>query len=192
LEELSETNAMENVRRIYNPVQQDYATFLKTSAETGGEVSLLEVEVAPGGGNGLHYHAEFSEGFEVLEGELGVQVGDKQKVLKPGEKAVVPPDTLHRFYNATSEPVRFLVEVKPGHSGFEDALRIAYGLASDGEVTSDGTPKDFLTLAYIVQISGTKLNGPLAVLQPVFGVLAKIAERRGVDKRLAEKYLRAF
>jgi hypothetical protein len=105
---------------------------------------------------------------------------------------VVEPNTLHRFYSVSEEPALFLVELKPGHPGFENALRIAYGLATDGEVTADGTPKDFLALAYIVQISGTKLSGTLAILQPVFGVMAKIAERRGIDKRLAEKYLQPF
>ena len=37
-------------RRYYHPIQKDYATFLETSEETGGEYSLIEVEVAPGGG----------------------------------------------------------------------------------------------------------------------------------------------
>ena len=36
--------------RIYNPIQKDYATFLETSDETGGEHTLIEIEVAPGGG----------------------------------------------------------------------------------------------------------------------------------------------
>lgn len=35
-------------RRYYHPVQKDYATFLQTSEETGGEHTLIEVEVAPG------------------------------------------------------------------------------------------------------------------------------------------------
>lgn len=38
-------------RRYYHPIQKDYATFLQTSEETGGERTLIEVEVAPGGGN---------------------------------------------------------------------------------------------------------------------------------------------
>ena len=38
-------------RRYYHPFQKDYATFLKTSEETGGEYTLIEVEVASGGGN---------------------------------------------------------------------------------------------------------------------------------------------
>lgn len=43
-------------RRYYNPIQKDYATFLETSEETGGEFTLIEIEVAPGGGTPPHYH----------------------------------------------------------------------------------------------------------------------------------------
>jgi hypothetical protein len=44
---------MENPRRIYNPIQKDYLTFLKTSAETNGAFTLVEVELAPKGGVGF-------------------------------------------------------------------------------------------------------------------------------------------
>lgn len=47
-------------RKIYNPIQQDCVTFLKTSAETDGEYTLVEVELADGGGGGLHYHKTYS------------------------------------------------------------------------------------------------------------------------------------
>jgi hypothetical protein len=104
----------------------------------------------------------------------------------------VPPHTLHRFYNNSGKSVRFLVVVTPGHPGFENALRIAYGLASDDEVYQEGTPKNLLALAYLVQLSGSKLPGVLSLLQPVFGLGAKIAHHRGLDKRLAEKYLQPF
>ena len=42
-------------RKIYNPIQQDQVIFLKTHADTAGEYTLVEVELADGGGVGLHY-----------------------------------------------------------------------------------------------------------------------------------------
>jgi mannose-6-phosphate isomerase-like protein (cupin superfamily) len=119
-------------RRYYHPDQKDYATFLKTSEETGGERTLIEVEVAPGGGTPPHYHKTYQEGFEVLEGELEVHVGGEMRTLRVGEKATVPLDTLHNFHNPTGEPTTFLVEPRPGSEGFEKALKAGYGLASDG------------------------------------------------------------
>ncbi|MBA2715375.1 MAG: hypothetical protein H0U55_17720 [Rubrobacteraceae bacterium] len=61
--------------RYYNPGQKDYAAFLKTSEETGGELTLIEIEVAPGGGTPPHYHKTYDEHFEVLAGALEVLLG---------------------------------------------------------------------------------------------------------------------
>ena len=46
-------------RRYYHPLQRDYATFLETSEETGGDSTLIEIEVAPGGGNAPHFHKTY-------------------------------------------------------------------------------------------------------------------------------------
>ena len=55
---------MEISRRIYNPIQKDPVTFLKTAGETGGEYTLVEVELSSKGGVGLHYHKTYSEKFD--------------------------------------------------------------------------------------------------------------------------------
>src|SRR3712207_5356398 len=84
-------------RRYYHPGQKDYATFLETSEESGGERTLIEIELAPGGGNAPHYHVTYDEHFEVLEGALEVQLGTASRTLQPGEKAVAHKTVLHRF-----------------------------------------------------------------------------------------------
>ena len=62
---------------------------------------LIEVEVAPGGGNTPHYHKTYDEHFEVLEGALEVLVGQETRILRPGQKAVAKKNVLHRFRNTT-------------------------------------------------------------------------------------------
>jgi quercetin dioxygenase-like cupin family protein len=180
--------AIATAREIYNPIQRDRVTFLKTAAETDGELSLLEMEAAPGGGNGLHIHTTYSERFTVIEGELGVQIGKQQHVLRPGETGLVPVGAVHRWYNSSTQPARIYVELRPGHTGFEQALRIAYGLARDGHTNATGMPKNLLHLAVLVQISDIKLVGPMALLTPLFGLLARIARRRGVEADLLARY----
>ena len=105
--------AIATAREIYNPVQRDRVTFLKTADETDGELSLLEMEVAPGGGNGLHIHTTYSERFTVLEGQLGVQIGKQQHVLRPGETGLVPIGAVHRWYNSSTQPARVLWIMTP-------------------------------------------------------------------------------
>jgi quercetin dioxygenase-like cupin family protein len=180
--------AIAAAREIYNPIQRDRVTFLKTAAETGGELTLLELEVAPGGGNGLHIHTTYSERFTVIEGELGVQLGKQQLLLRQGATEIVPAGIVHRWYNASSQPARIYVELRPGHAGMEQALRIAYGLATDGHTNATGMPKNLLHLAVLLQISDIKLVGPLALMSPLFGLLAQIARRRGVEAELITRY----
>jgi quercetin dioxygenase-like cupin family protein len=177
-------------RRYYHPIQKDYATFLKTSGETGGEYTLIEVEVAPGGGNAPHYHLTYDEHFEVIEGTLEVLLGEKTHTLRPGQKAVAPRNTLHCFKNPTGEPTTFLVELRPGSSGFEKALKAGYGLASDGLTFSDGTPKNLYHLAVLLEWSEIRLPGVFTVAEPLFRLLARRARRKGVDRDLESRYCR--
>lgn len=57
-------------RTIYNPLQKDYVRFIKLGNETNGASTLVEVELANGGGVGLHYHKTYAETFTCLEGEV--------------------------------------------------------------------------------------------------------------------------
>jgi quercetin dioxygenase-like cupin family protein len=182
--------AEEGRRRYYNPIEKDYATFLKTSDETGGEYTLIRVEVAPGGGTEPHYHKTYDEHFEVLEGVLEVLVGKETRTLRAGQRAVAQRNTLHGFRNPTEEPTTFLVGLIPGHTGFEKSVRVVYGLASDGRVFSDGTPKNPYHLAVILEWSEIRIPGVMGILEPLFRLLARRARRKGIDKRLEAEYCR--
>jgi mannose-6-phosphate isomerase-like protein (cupin superfamily) len=177
-------------RRYYHTGQKDYATFLETSEETGGERTLIEIEVAPGGGTTPHYHLTYAEHFEVISGALEVIVGGETRTLTAGEKAVAPKNTLHNFHNATDEPTTFLVELRPGSSGFEKALRVAYGLASDGLSNSKGLPKNLYHTALLFEWGEGRLRGIFALLEPLFGLLVRQARRKGIDRELEARYCR--
>jgi mannose-6-phosphate isomerase-like protein (cupin superfamily) len=177
-------------RRYYHPGQKDYATFLQTSEETGGERTLIEIELAPGGGNQPDYHLTYDEHFEVPEGALEVQLGKASRTLRPGEKATAYETVLHHFRNPTEEPARFLVELRPGHSGFEKALKVAYGLAADGLSAANGAPRNPYHLALAFEWGEGRLPGIFAALEPARQLLAKRARRKGIDRELEERYCR--
>lgn len=178
---------VELTRSIYHPIQRDRATFLKTSAETGGEYTLLEIELEPGGGNALHRHTTYSERFTVLDGALGVEVEGQVSILHPGDSALAPVGSSHRFFSVEGSPARFNVELRPGHTGFEQTLRIGYGLAVDGQVDQKGHPSNPLHLAVLLEHSDMALVGPMALLAPLFGLLAGVARRRGVLQGLVAR-----
>jgi hypothetical protein len=110
--------------------------------------------------------------------------------MTAGEKAVAPKNTLHNFHNATDEPTAFLIELRPGSSGFEKALRVAYGLASDGLSNSKGLPKNLYHTALLFEWGEGRMPGVFAILEPVFRLLAKRARRKGIDRELEARYCR--
>ena len=179
-------------RRIHHPGQRDSATFLVTAEESAGRRSLLEIELFPGGGNQLHYHAAFAEHFEVLEGELVVQLGRETTTLRPGERIVDPPGVLHRFANPSAATTRFRVELRPGHAGFEHALRIAYGLAADGLADRKGLPRSLAHTALLVEMSDTRFPGLLSFSGALTRFLARRARERGVERELLARYCPPF
>lgn len=176
-------------RKIYNPVQKDTVNFLKTATETEGESTLVEVELAAGGGVGLHYHKTFSEKFDCLEGELKVQLGRKVHTLLSGETATATPYVNHRFFNTSSRPCRFRVELNPASRGFEQSLQIGYGLARDGEVKKNGFPKAKYVLGWLFEISESNLPGWMSLFEFFLRRQAKMARKLGLDKKLMEKYV---
>lgn len=175
---------LEQPRTVVNHAIKDRATFVQRT-DGRGSPTVLEIELAPGGGNPPHIHTTYDETFTCLRGTLGVKVGGKTLALAPGEKAIAHRGTVHNFFNPTQETVVFRVELTPGHRGFEQSLIIGYGLSNDGLI--DG-PRNLLKLALVLDMGGMKFPGLMSWLGPVFGLLAAYARRRGLEAQLLRKY----
>lgn len=173
-----------------NTVQHDEVTFLRTSAETGGEYTLAHVVAEPGAGVARHYHLASAEHFEILEGVLTVQVAKRTQVLQTGESATVERTAVHRWVNQSSGTVRCLVEITPGAEGFEKGLQILYGLASDGRCWPNGVPRDPLLTAWLMEISDIRLPGLSRPFGPVLRAMAGRVRAQGIDRQLEERYCR--
>ena len=86
---------------------------------TSGEgFSLVEHPIAPRTlGAPMHVHEHEDEYSYVLEGEVGVQIGDEVRYARAGDLVVKPRGIPHAFWNRTDEPARLLEIISPG--GFE-------------------------------------------------------------------------
>lgn len=177
-------------RRIHNPVQKDSATFVETAQESGGAWTLLDVELAPGGGNAPHRHLTYAEHFEVLEGQVAIRLGEDKHLLEAGDRITAPIGSVHCFANLTDHAARFRVMLEPGHRGFEEALQIGYGLAADGRTRGDSMPMSLSTTALLMELSDIRPVGPLAAIVPMLKPLANRARRRGLDRQLRARYCR--
>jgi mannose-6-phosphate isomerase-like protein (cupin superfamily) len=164
-------------------------TFLATTEETNGEYVRIRNETSAGApGVVLHYHLAYTEGFKVLEGRLDMCVGTKENhlVLAEGESIFLPLNTAHRFWNSSTEPVVFEVEVRPARN-FEKAVRAAFGLVQDNKTNDKGVPKNILELALIYELSESYIVGmPLFLQKGIFGALAGIARWRGYDPEFSK------
>jgi quercetin dioxygenase-like cupin family protein len=120
--------------------------------ERGGGFSMVEHPIAPRSlAAPMHTHTHEDEYSYVLEGQVGVQVGDEVTVAGPGELVFKPRGVPHAFWNAGDTPARLLEIISPapfskyfeeleplmdgpeGHPDFEAIaeLQIRYGLTMD-------------------------------------------------------------
>jgi quercetin dioxygenase-like cupin family protein len=94
------------------------------------ELSLLELEIQPGGGVDPHFHRKHSDSFYVLEGELEIHVGDEVVHAVPGTYVLAPPEVVHFFRNVSASPARVLNLHTPG--GFVEYRRELEALRVEG------------------------------------------------------------
>jgi mannose-6-phosphate isomerase-like protein (cupin superfamily) len=107
------------------------ATIKAGTDDVLGSFALMELDLAPGfPGSVLHRHERMTDSFYVLEGELGLQLGETSMSAPGGSYAFVPPSNSHTFSGAKGERVRALNLMAP--AGLERYLEEVAALgASD-------------------------------------------------------------
>lgn len=129
-----------------------------------------------------HLHPNQQERIEVVDGEYAVAVeGDEQR-LSTGEATTLPPDTPHRHWNPTSEPIRVSHELRPGLR-VDEHVETMYALAQAGRTDEKGIPnllqfavinEEFPGLVYSAEV-------PVALQKAMTRVLAPIGRLAGYD-----------
>ncbi len=98
------------------------ATLLLASERTDGQVAVVEHSLAPRAlGAPVHTHRNEDEYSYVLEGRVGLQLGDDVLEAGPGDVVFKPRSERHAFWNAGDEPARLLDLISP--AGFESYFR---------------------------------------------------------------------
>jgi len=171
-------------------VTGERAIVITDPREHPAEVLVSDLRVRPGGRvAAAHLHPTVEERFLVLSGQVGFLIGDGERVLGPGEGAVVPPGTVHDWWQVGDEEAQVIVEVSPG-GRFVEMVGSLFGLARDGKVNPEGMP-DPLQLAvmgheYRETVTFTK--PPPIVQRLTIPPLALIGRLAG-KKPMYEEYL---
>jgi quercetin dioxygenase-like cupin family protein len=113
---------------VENAATGERVTFVRTAADTGGE--LLELELVwprPGQRAPEHVHPEMEERYEVLTGTASFLIGGEAITAVPGDAVTVPPGTPHLAWNPTKTEVRLRVEFRPALRWEEFVVRLFAG-----------------------------------------------------------------
>ena len=138
-------------RQARAPGAGEILIFHLTARQTGGAAVRVETILRPHGFvAAAHVHPYQSERFEVLEGRLGLRVGDRELVAGPGQVLTVPAGAPHRFWTAGARRARFVCEVRPALE-FESLIETMFiTLAAEGKTNRKGLPNP-LRLAVIAR-----------------------------------------
>ncbi len=170
---------------LYNPVSGEQIEFIRTAADTDGELLEFELELSPDGHvPGAHVHPEQEERFHVLEGTMTFRLGLKKIVAQAGDTVIVPRGRVHKFANGGDTPARARVEVVPALD-MEQLFETTVELAHEGNTNRKGMPKP-LHLALFVRRYEREVRAPFPpapVVNALLAPLAAIARKRGHAER---------
>jgi quercetin dioxygenase-like cupin family protein len=96
------------------------AVIKASAADTGGQMTIVEVTEPPGAEAPPHVHDREDEGFWILEGDATFEVGGRTIAAGVGDYVFGPRGIPHR-YTVGSEGCRMLFILTPG--GFEELVR---------------------------------------------------------------------
>jgi quercetin dioxygenase-like cupin family protein len=160
-------------------------TFIKTAADSNGEVMTVEVTVAPGAGALKHIHPKQEERFEVLEGSFTIGVGRKARAYGPGESVAAPAGVVHWVSNKSDQSVRVVSEFRPALDSESVWEKLA---ALDGErkLGKNLVPKP-LQIAVMMDELGDSFSYapviPVGLQKALARPLAVLGRRRGLTAR---------
>jgi quercetin dioxygenase-like cupin family protein len=84
------------------------------------DVAVRVNTLAPGDGTPWHYHTAVTDDVFCLEEGLEVSLRDpdERSVMRPGERVTIAPRRVHRVWNASPRPIRYLLVQATGAYDF--------------------------------------------------------------------------
>ena len=136
------------------------AVIKATAADTGGQMTILEITERPDKDAPLHVHHKEDEGFWILDGSATFEVGDQTIDANAGDYVFGPRDIPHR-YRSGPDGCRMLFIFTPG--GFEDLLRVvsrpaeSHTMPPPGEEEPPPSDEEMERMQAVIQAHGCEL-----------------------------------
>lgn len=129
--------------KITNARTGQVMIFLKTGAETNGELLQIENFSPPTGEREPEHVHPFQESrAEVLEGSLHFSIAGKETIVNAGQSTTIPANVPHFFWNTGEVAAHHIQEFRPAlHiDGFFETF---FALSRDGRLNASGIPNLF-------------------------------------------------
>lgn len=157
---------------IENPVTGERITFVRTSAQTGGSLAEMELELSPTAKLAAeHIHLRQEERFDVLDGRVRVRCSGHESLAGAGETVVVPAGSPHTWAPEGGAGARVRLTFTPG-ADIEAFFDEFFRLGREGRTNAKGMPNLFVTarlgLAHEMFLPGA----PVPLQRAAFRVLA--------------------
>ncbi len=131
------------------------AVIKATAADTGGQMTIVDVTEPPGVSGPRHVHHREDEAFWVLEGAVTFEIGDTTIVAHAGDYVFGPRDIPHR-YAVGDAGCRMLFITIPG--GFEDlVIEMSVPAASRTLPPPSAQEPDWGRIAAVAEAHGCEL-----------------------------------
>jgi mannose-6-phosphate isomerase-like protein (cupin superfamily) len=182
-----------------NPVTGERMTFVKAGCDTDWMLQEIEFVIPPGSQRGLvaHFHLDFDERFEILEGTASYTLGDVESFAQAGDTIFMPRKVPHIHpWNIGQDVLRVrkitqLDTPQPqlllASAAFFESL---YALAQQKKVKPNGLPSSlfqtFVLLQALEPSAYVAITPPMIppviqsmIQKPIFGLLAAIGRAAG-------------
>lgn len=151
----------------------------KTAVETGGQSFEMEMVIGPQNpGPPLHTHPYAAEVYEVLDGEIELNVDGAWQSYAAGEKAVIAKGVAHTYRNTSLEPVRVYNRHQPAMQ-FGDYFETMGRVTNSEGVTAQ--PASFKALLHfaVMMTSYPQEIRSAAPPDPIMRVMGRLGQLLG-------------
>ena len=152
-------------------------------SSSAGDDAVIERVMKPHTGKAdPHFHLDYVERFEIIDGTATIELDGQAISAGPGETVEVPLGTPHRNpYNQTDADLQLRHTVAPG-GPFADAFVSSLGHHMERETVND--QGEFSTLQLFVLLRGTRAESyragiPVWLQKPVIALGALLGRVRG-------------
>jgi mannose-6-phosphate isomerase-like protein (cupin superfamily) len=146
-----------------------------------GETLRIEMWTDPGGGVRVeHVHPLLEERYELLEGEITLNLDGRSTRLGPNERAVVPPGVRHSFENTGERRAHLVAEAEPAQE-LRESIEAGARLARSERFSDTGSPRSLRALVEAAALAQryretVELTSPPRLVQRIlFPPLARFA-----------------